>query len=423
MDEYIPDELELFDDQKVQIVVESSQKHLGNPVNSIENSTIIEFRDLGLPGIWKDLDQLYIQADIQVQKSDGGLYKEADELQGRLCNNSLLSLIKSASLSLNNVNVANLSETFAQREYIQSILNYNTISCKNKLAMQGLFPIEDEEKELREMTRNSKICKLKAKFNICNTGRYLLPNVDVYIKIELANPNFYMIEEKKGETVSKSKLSIKNMKLCIKYIKASETYNFYNERKLSEKSKNAIYEHKGAFVMTYTIPTNTTSLTFPSLFIGNRPALALIYFCKSSAFMGNVLENPYKFEMFNMTSFNFIIGGVSEPPVPFSFKSSENEQNIVEMFSNLYEALDMLDNNESCLVNLKNFSKQNFLIALDLTSNGFALTNIVEPFKNSSLGFSATFSKATEFPITALLYILRPRRFEISASRVVESVY
>ncbi|CAG9806785.1 unnamed protein product [Chironomus riparius] len=414
----LSEELMIFEKKPNQVAIDSSEFVKVSSVNSIENSNIVEFRDLGSARAFKALSQTLLVADIQVIKSDGKLYTSEDSKQPTLANNILASLIKSISLSLNNVNVVTISETYAQREYIEDVLNYNEETVKNKLWMQGLYPIETAAEKIKESTKNSKIIQLITTLNLCTTSKLLIPNVDIYIKLELANAAFPIIED----DTSTSKIVIKNIYLMMKYVYCKTGYNMFVERELSDKTK-AVYDFKSSLILNYTLPNNTTEFSIPSIYTGAKPSFVLIAFVKTSSFLGDNKEDPHKYQIFDMNKFNFILNGQLHPKTPFVFKNDETEQKIAKLYMNLQHSIGMDCNNESNLVTQKNFTTNNFFISLDLSSFNFALSDINEATENVNLGFSVVFSKPTPHPITALLYILRPRCFEISPARVVDVIY
>lgn len=420
MGERVTEELLVFDHQPYQTVVESSEMVEISPINSIQNNNIIEFRDHGVPGVFKALDKIFLHAEFQILKKDLKPYTTEDQKQPYMANNSLFSLIKSASIALNNVIIANHNETFAQKDFIEASLNYDSITVKNRLNFQGLFNTSDEE-SLKASTKNSKIIEYYGKFNVLNVGKWLIPNIDILVKLILHHQNFFMIEQVDGETKTSSFFKLINLTLFIKYIKVKENFNYQLEQQLAN-GYLATYEYKGGCVYRYSIPKESTTYICPALYQGRKPSIVLMAFLKTEIFDGKDDENPHQYSMDTLEEFTFIMNGTNFYKNPLKFKNTEQEQKIAKLFAKLHQAINIDTENMSCLVNSENFHNICFYIAEDLTSCQYGLADLIEPVVNVSLGFRATFSKPTKDPITALMYILKPQKFTISAARVVENV-
>jgi len=140
--EYIIPNLEFFSDDPLNLSIEDNEYLEVSSINPIEQNDVVEFRCLSQPMTFKSLSEIYLKAEVQILKSDSSLYTDADLIQPPFANNALFSMIKSASVYLNNVQVVNLNETFAQKHIIESYCNIDKMSCKSRFICQGLFQPE-----------------------------------------------------------------------------------------------------------------------------------------------------------------------------------------------------------------------------------------------------------------------------------------
>ena len=124
----IPESLNIFENISFQNIIETSEYQEISPLNSIQNNNLIEFRSLGANGVFKALNSIYLYAEVQILKSDDKLYTKEDVNQGYLVNNGLFSIIKSATVYLNNVAVANYGENYSVKDYIESTLNFDELT-------------------------------------------------------------------------------------------------------------------------------------------------------------------------------------------------------------------------------------------------------------------------------------------------------
>lgn len=414
--------LDLFNINPLNLTIESSEWVEVSAINPINQSDFVEFRCLSQPMTFKSLSEIYLKAELQILKSDDKEYSDSDKIQPSLVNNALFSLIKSASLYINNVQVLNLNETFASRDIIESLINFDKATCKSRLVSQGLFPIESAD-ERQKFFANSKVVELKGKFNILNCDKFLIPGCDLLIKLLKHDEKFLLIEGSDEDNVfTKSKLVLKDLKIEIRHIKTRENFNFSLESQLA-KGAEIEYDFKSGEVTSYSLPSSTTNYVAPAVLLSLRPSFILATFIESSNFLGDREKDSHLFAMSDMTEFSFIINGALAERVPLNFKNTKNERKYADVFINLFRSLDRNSDNCNSLVNYENFPTNAFFLTHDCTSYNFGLSNVVEPNINANIGFSCIFSKPLKNPITVLIYTLKNRKFKINGARKVETIY
>jgi len=419
---YTISSLDFFSKNPLNLTIDSNEFVEVSALNPIDQSSVVEFRCLSQPLTFKSLSEIYLKAEVQILKSDSSLYSDVDKLQPSLVNNALFSLIKSASLFLNNIQIVNINENYAQKDIFESIINFSKESCKSRIIAQGLFPPESAESR-NKFFANSKLIHLKGKFNILNSDKFLIPGVDLLIKIVKHDEKFVLLEADDGVgNKTNSKLVLKDLKIEIRQIKTHENFMLSLETQLSRHA-NIEYEFKCGEVTSFSLPTSTINFVTPSIILSNRPSFLLAAFINSANYLGNKEKDSHLYSMGNLQEFSFIINGATALRTAMSFKNTATEKKYADAFINLFRSLDTQNENCNSLVNYENFPTNTFFLTFDCSSYNFALTNVQEPIVNSNIGFSCLFSMPLKEPLTVLIYALKNRSFSIDGLRKITPIY
>lgn len=415
--ETVPHELDVFSVNPYQLAIERYEDVHLTPINSYETNNHLEFQLNGHSNIMLSISEISLLASIKVVKGNNGPYMPTDLKQPYLCNNVLSSLFRSCSVFFNQVQVANTSDNFGLAEIISSSLNFSHTTTSSKLSNNGFFTAEDQ-KDLEEMFKNSKKIQLMTKLNICNTDKLLIPNVSLGIKLGFQQPDFYFVESEAG---AKSKIVIDDIRLIVRRFILRDSYVLHMEQMLTEAK--ATYEWPFIQIVPTTIPAGQSSVSLTSVWNGIRPSFLLLAFLENETYTGSRETNPMKFKHFDLKQACFTVNNENCPKVPFEMNFSDEDQKYGHIFNSLYSALGLQNENVSTVVNRKSFLTDFFFLAKDITPFSTALSSLNDPLDNASIGFNLMFSKPLEKSITVLLFMLLPRKVEISDSRSISVIY
>lgn len=427
MAEIILPQLDLFSIHPYVLAIEGTEDMELTTVNSIDNSlnNVAEFHCNGYSDRCKMLDEMFIAATIQLVKTDGSLYGKEESPQGHIINGILTSLFKSASLYLNSTLALQINDNLSTIEFIQHTLNFSPSVASSKLSNQGMYPADEMEK-LKNHVKGSKIIDLMGKINLLNTDKLLLPSIDLTLKLGFQQPDFYINEETiTEETVTKtssSKLIVKDLRLYIRHVKVRESYLLHIEQTLA-RNYNTIYECKYGLINTCTIPSGQSSFSIQNLWNGIKPSLLLLCFLKNSTYVGNRKEDPTIFIRHGLKEFSFLINHENFPRNPIQLTINEKESKYARAFNEVYSALGLVHENTTTLLNRENFLTNYFYMIQDISPGHNALDAVNQVLELTNVGFHAQFSEPLTAPLTALLYVLLPRKIEINASRQVSVIY
>lgn len=426
LQEMVPVNLDVFSSNPIVLAMSSFEDLQLSPVNSLDSSNTIEFFCNGFPEKMKMLNEIYITATMQLLKSDGSKYGKDDDPHGYLTNGILSSLFRSCNLYLNNTLVVGVNENYGIKDFIETSLNFSKSAVSTKLSNQGFYA-DDDLDSLKNRVKGSKTIELMTKINMINCDKLLLPNVSIGIKLGMNSPDFFINEMSKTAsdgsiTKSSSKLLISEMKIYIRHVTIREPYLIELETKLMQ-GYLACYEFQHASCISQTIAPGQSSVSVLNMLCGLKPSLLLLTFLKNSQYVGHRDENSLIFSHNNLKSVSFTIDSESCPKIPFELVSNDDEEKYARLFHALHSSLGVANENISSLVNRSNFLTNYFYVLQDISSFGLALSGLSQELKLSTIGFKATFHEALKTSLTAILYVIVPRKIEINSSKTVNIVY
>ena len=258
-----------------------------NPTS--ESITPIEFV---IPGSreYIDFSRSYFRMDLILKKTDGGNLVAAS--QRWLAPNAFHTIIKQPSIYVNGTLTTEQTDTYAYKAYLETILNYGTEDEKTILRPQGYYSALDhpgndltanqiddthndytalsEERrkavdgllEIKDKTTVGKTIQLFGlpHVDLFNTGRMLIPGVDLKMRFTLNDPKFFMNGLTAVATDVRLQASDLKMKFYACMVKVrSDVYNKIATARL-QKNLDVYYPTIRSEIRTYTFKTITLTL-------------------------------------------------------------------------------------------------------------------------------------------------------------------
>ena len=413
MHEYIPEELDIFSERPIIMSVNDSEIIEYSALNSVENSTLLEFHSNSYGDRYKDLSNMYLKLKLKIVKHDGSDYVATDVEQGHLISNALHSIFRTAYTSLNGTNVHSVESNYHYKEFIETTMNYSVESAASRLSTQLFIP-DPTPAKLSEISKNSAIFELYGRINLMNLDKLLIPNVDFNLRMSLENSDFFIKEKNEKKSI----LKFLDAKLFIRHV-IPNTEILLAQEKMLGSGRPAVYQYKRGVVLTQNLAKGVTNLNIQNFYNGGiKPCMILFSMVENASYVGTRTSSPHEFKHFGLNTFSFTINGMNRPSNPYEMKDNCYSH----VFSRLYETLGYQNSDKSSMVNLKNFSTNRFFMAHDLTNNNMALSDVEDPYSNCNIGVTGTFSTPLQTPISCILYLLLPSRFEISANREVKVI-
>jgi hypothetical protein len=252
--------------------------------------------------------------------------------------------------------------------------------------------------------------------------RLIIPHVEVGIKFTLQDPEYFIIEDV-AKSKTTSQLKILSANLYLRHVVPSPEIILAHERILALKKIPALYEHKKGIIITQNLAKGTTSLDIPNFYSGIRPGLAVFALCKSLNFSGQRKTNPFEFNHFGLTSFQFCMNGEPRPLQPLTMKIDNSNSCFAQAFSKLHEALGHHANLKHNLITPTNFITNRFMLAEDFTTMAFANSDINQINESAVLGVRGMFNTPLDDLTVAILYISVQSAIEIDVNRSCRVLY
>ena len=218
-----------------------------------------------------DLSKTQLLVELQILKATG---EDIDVGTVGLVNNPLHSLFKQFSVRLNGTLITEQSDTYAYRAYIESLLNY-TRSEKETYLTSGLFYKDtygnmDEPDPTKAGAAQNKGLLRRSKYtlagnivglsgtpfcDIFQTDRFLVPKVEVKIKINLNSNEFLLMS-----TVADEQVKIVSAKLRVRHVNVTPSVDMKLSQAMVKYPLRTVSTHLKLLPMASCLNPLVTSL-------------------------------------------------------------------------------------------------------------------------------------------------------------------
>ena len=299
-------ELRIFDNELPQVVVEAASFVDINPTTSLsENASTIEFFINGSETEYLDLNDTLLYLCLHVTGADGKALGTTSLVAP--ANYFMNALFSDVTLQLNDTVVEGGNQLYAYKSTFESIFGFSSEAKKMQLRAMGF----NDDEALRKkwiMDKNHVELMGALRLDFLNQPKYLIPGVDVRIKLQRSSNKFALIHGN-GDP----QIKITHAKLYVRRVRVNPTLALAHNKGLA--SRNAIYAYNRGQMISYSIAQGSLSHFNDNLFSTRLlPKFVVVGFVKASAYNGSELEgSPFKFEHFNVSSIGLFRDGQSLP--------------------------------------------------------------------------------------------------------------
>ncbi|XP_058970810.2 uncharacterized protein F54H12.2-like [Pocillopora verrucosa] len=282
----------------------------------------------------------------------------ADASQRWLAPNAFHTIIKQPSVYVNGTLTTEQTDTYAYKSYIETILNYGTEDEDTILRPQGYYsgldypthvqlvannidqthadykalPAEKRKAmdgllKMRGRTTGGKTIVLYGMphVDLFNTGRMLIPGVDLKIRFMLNDPKFFMNGITAVNTDVRLKAGDLNMKFYACMVKVrSDVYNHIASARL-QRNLDVYYCTVRSEIRTYTLQKLHSTFEATDMFNGRVPDRVVVGIVYQDAFSGKYGYNPFIFKKDKITSIKQVVEGEEYPYLPLELHGADNE--------------------------------------------------------------------------------------------------
>lgn len=411
-------ELLLFDEVPVQATITGSSWVDFHSITNTETGGPIEFFIGGTQDEYLDLNdtKLYIKAKLQVAAEDGVVAP---------VNLLLNSLFQDVTITLNDTVVQGGDQLYAYKAMMNTMLLFDNGTKSTQMSAAGWIPDDvgainnhtvdgnSGFKKRNAMTLGAKSFELigPLHLDLMMQPRYLLPSVDIRIRLTRQPNSFTLLcANKKGKVgnivIEKAILYVRKAKVLPSVIEGHEE---------GMLKYNAIYPIQHTRVQTFTVPQGTQSFNKENLFQGRMPKLIVIGLVSNKALNGDVAENPYNFQQFDISYCGLFRDGESIPErEPYKI---EGEGQLVRPYMGMIHALEMFNKNENNGITLEEYQNGSLLFVFNLTPDLTAGSGCQQAYRSGNIRLEMQFRKALPSTINVLVYGVFDGKVEVTKNR------
>jgi len=209
---------------------------------------------------------------------------------------------------------------------------------------------------------------------LTTTGRYIVPGVDVKMRFVMEDPSHFLIVKEEGSAGAKT-ASDYVMEVLDFYV----TYDRIILREFAQAeiektilSTPAIYPIVRTEIRTKGFATGLSSIEWHNAYQGNIPEQVFVLMNTQEAADGKKTVNKYNFQHFNMKNFSLIVNSQRYPALPLEF-NFDNEVDCIAAFRHFFDNIGVDISNAPTLIDYKEYTQGNTIVAFDLTGDRCAL--------------------------------------------------
>lgn len=420
--ECMKSELDLFRPRNIQTNILRTEEVAYKPLTSLENQSVIEFVCHGHGDTYMDLSSINLCVKIQLTKSNGILYKEADKDQPGVINNMLHSLFRQVNLHLNGKNINSSDGNHSYRAYIETLLNFGEDASRTHLELSGYF---NDSKNLdnlatldglvkrSDLLKNSTIVELYGKVHadMLNQPLLLLNNVDVRLTFTLNKPEFYLLTSTPTDDTA---IKIVEATLYAKHCTINPNI-LVAHHKILERS-NARYHYKRCEVKSYTVSAKSNSINLDNIVLGQLPTNLTFCMVDNDAYAGLKKKNPYNFKHNKITSVTLYVNGVPTPSATILTNFSNSEE-YSRAYASIFSTTGLLHSSQGNLITKDMYAHGYFMIAYDLTPDLASNDGCSSLLDRGNIRMEIRYEDSLPNTTTCLIYMEFDATLEIDKDR------
>ena len=242
-------------------------------------------------------------------------------------NNFLQSLISQANISINNKPVEISNDSYPIRSYLENLLSYNKqekvsalegdLFCKDEANCFNDFSIDistDSKTNKGFLSRrkrflNNKAVQMQGKLHcdLFNLDHFMVSSVSVQISLTKSAPCYYLLG-------ADAESYVFNYEECFLRVKR-QTISSSVMAAHASISEEATFKYpiKRVILKPFVIPSSSTKFIISPICKGIMPRRVICAFLKTTAYDGDILENPFNFQNFGITSLILKLNSQSVP--------------------------------------------------------------------------------------------------------------
>lgn len=296
----------------------------------------VEFQIDGTTDHYLDFENSYLHVKCRVLKKDGTVLSAEPKVMPT--NLFLYSLFQSFAMTINGKEIE-MESNYGMNVYTRSLINMSKEAKRTHLTGSMWFDDGFGVCDTPDITGDfcTSICKKRAKkiadsrvldlfgklySNLSNQEKYLLPNLNISIKLTRSLPAFALqkIEDDDDDYV----IDITNATLLVRKVKVHPSIAIAHEKML-DSGKKALYTANRVETQFFTISPNRQSESINILQNKQEAKRIVIGFMNHSAKNGSYAHNSLRFHHYDISSINLLVNGHLVPSKPIKLDFDNNQ--------------------------------------------------------------------------------------------------
>ena len=416
----------LFDEKDVQLDITGNIQTDYHPTTSLTSGGPIEFFVPGTIGEYVDLSDMQLFVRARILQSTGKALTAKDDVT--FINQPISSLFQDVYFMIHDKQVEGGQHCYPYNGYISSLLQFHPSAKKTHMACwgweedkPGTFddPVNNTGYKMRkEETEESSEWELLGPLflDLTRQSRYLLPQVDLRVKLHPAKADFVLQSPTAGANykyqITKAILYVRRMRVKDEVV-AGHTEGL--------KLRNASYHINHVDITSFTINAGVSNYVKDQLYASQTPKLLIVGMLDHAAFNGSLATNPFNFQHFDVDKIGLYRDGELVPGQVFTPDFDKDLYS--RSYAALMRVLNLFNTDDSNGLTLEHFKNGYTLFGFDLTPDAQCSAPYRSIHFSSSLRLEMNFSKALPKTITVMLFAVFDSRVEITALRDIITSY
>lgn len=379
-------ELDLFNIPPTQVAIDTVYETDYRPSSEQDFAKTYEF-NVPASEDFTDLSATMIHMNVHIVNDKNSIVKSSDLV--KLVRNFGNALFEQIDLYLGSTNTSLANNMYHYQAFIEELLyryptNIDTSFIKNETVVSI-----DKTYELY----------YRLHLPMCMQDRLLLNGVPLIFKFTRSSSAFPLIKMKATDTENYS-VNIKNFSLHMKRVK------LYPDAQAS--ILNTLNTHPAKYFITradtksFTIPIGVSTISIENLFVGQLPKRVIVGFVKEEALNGNLANDPFRFEHFNIKYISLNIDGVIIPSIPY--RPDFTKGNCIREYVNLFRALNQDEGIPQIDLTYEQYKNDTVLFAFDIGGSLGAETGVLSLIKRGKIRLEIRFNVNLTEAIKAITF-------------------
>lgn len=373
MEDVVNTALDLFTVPPVQTSVEGIKYVTYQPLTSLKGEQPIEFEISGTGNEYIDTSLIMLYTRNVIKTLANEKLKDSDVVGP--VNNFLHSQFDRVDLYVGDCLVTPSANNYAYNSIISAQTTYGSDASKSHLQSSMYF--KDTPGEMNSLTDNKGFAKRKGfaskskefemygslYLDFFNISKYLLNGVSMRLKLNRAKSNFCLMGNPPAAGSYKSE--ILEAILFVPKIQVAPKILLAHEQALSLKA--AQYNYTRTETKIFTISPNILNTSIDNVYLGTVPTRVIIGFVNHQGYNGDLVENPFNFEHFNLNYISLFLNSEQIPSKPL--KPNFDKGRYVRSYYSLFTGSNTHYSDKGVEIGLEDFPRGYALYCFDLTQD------------------------------------------------------